>query len=52
MHVYEKLELLDEALGTETLLDEIFKWFATEKINECLDDIAKTWDVYCETDEA
>lgn len=46
-----KLEQLQNALGAERLLDEIFQWFPTAKMDECLEDIARTWDVEFEKRE-
>ena len=45
MKAHEKLEQLEDVLGTGRLLDEIFRWFSTDEMGECLDDIARTWDV-------
>ena len=45
MQAYQKLEQLEDFFGAEQLLDEIFQWFPTSKMDECLEDIARTWDV-------
>ena len=51
MTAYEKLERLEEVLGAEGLLDNVFQWFSTSTLDECFDDIARTWDVEFEEEE-
>ncbi len=48
MNANQKFEQLRNTLGAERLIDEIFQWFPTAKMDECLDDIARTWDVELE----
>lgn len=42
----DKFESMKTAIGgPEKLLDEIFQWFETKDMQECLEDIDSTWDL-------
>lgn len=53
MDAYEKYCKLTDILGAGKLADEMFSWFNSDTMDECMDDIANTWDIkfddeYCE----
>ena len=45
MGAYEKYCKLTDILGAGTLADELFNWFNSDTMGECLDDIATTYDI-------
>lgn len=45
MDAYEKYCKLTDILGAGKLADEIFSWFTSDTMDECMDDIANTWDI-------
>lgn len=43
--LHDKLEEMIEAFGgADKLLEEIFQWFESDKMQECLEDIDNTYD--------
>lgn len=44
--LYEKLEDLKCKLNTDTLINEIFEYFSTDDMEDCLRDIDRNWDTH------
>jgi hypothetical protein len=45
---WELAEKLVEALGAETVLEEVLKALSRQEMNETLEDIARLWEVVTE----
>ena len=45
LNIWEKLDIIHQALDYETILDEVLQWLPTDKANEILNDIAGAYDI-------